>query len=90
MLTLQSESKKIFSFSLLIMVSMLSIYGLQYAVAGLGFSELLASNVYRALEWVSWGATVASIISGLGIIGVSAKAIWNMVKKKSLKNFIKW
>lgn len=90
MLTLQKESKKVITVSLIIVSLFLSLLALQNAVATLGFTELLATNVYRALEWVSWGATAAAIISGAGVGGVAVKAVWNMVKKKTLKNFVKW
>ncbi|MGE6590908.1 hypothetical protein ACQKFU_15060 [Bacillus mycoides] len=60
------------------------------AAVNIGISEGLATNVYFALQWVSWGATAAGIIAGFGLGALVAQAIWAAVKKQTLKQFIKW
>ncbi|NEX78797.1 hypothetical protein G4Z05_07850 [Bacillus thermocopriae] len=76
--------------SLGILASALLFMNFHYAAVTVGISEGLATNIYFALQWVSWGATAASIVASFGLGAVVAHAIWAAVKKQTLKQFIKW
>ncbi|PEM15268.1 hypothetical protein COI51_12755 [Bacillus toyonensis] len=60
------------------------------AIATLGVSEVVATNLYYALNVIGWGATAAAIVSSAGLGAVAAQAIWAAVKKKTIQQFVKW
>ncbi|MED0714093.1 hypothetical protein P4S80_16745 [Aeribacillus composti] len=76
------------SFSVLLSTFLLMF--VHYAAVNIGISEGLATNIYYALQWVSWGATAAAIVASFGLGALVAQAIWAAVKKQTLKQFIKW
>lgn len=87
---LKRDSKAILLVSVSILLSTLLLMNFHQAAVSIGISEGLATNLYYALQWVSWGATVAGIVAGFGLGAVVAQAIWAAVKKQTLKQFIKW
>ena len=71
--------------------AILATLGLGFkAMATLGLSATVATNLYFALDVIGWGATAAAIISYAGIGGVAVQAVWAAVKKKTFAQFKKW
>ncbi|MEW9183496.1 hypothetical protein AB2553_24690 [Bacillus mycoides] len=60
------------------------------AITTLGVSEVVATNLYYALNVIGWGATAAAIVSSAGLGAVAAQAVWAAVKKKTIQQFVKW
>lgn len=55
-----------------------------------GIGGGLGTYIYWTLNGVAWVGTAMAILGGLGLGAVAAQAIWAMVKKVSLKVFLKW
>ncbi|HHQ2480904.1 TPA: hypothetical protein ACSPJ7_005289 [Bacillus cereus] len=71
--------------------AILATLGLGFqAMATLGLSATVATNLYFALEVIGWGTTAAAVISSAGIGGVAIQAVWAAVKKKTFAQFKKW
>ena len=87
---LKKDSKAILLVSFSILSSALLLMNFYNAAITVGISEGLATNIYFALQWVSWGATAAAIVASFGLGAIVAQAIWAAVKKQTLKQFIKW
>ncbi|MCK2003760.1 hypothetical protein [Peribacillus frigoritolerans] len=87
---LKKDSKAILLVSFSILSSALLLMNFHNAAITVGISEGLATNIYFALQWVSWGATAAAIVASFGLGAIVAQAIWAAVKKQTLKQFIKW
>ncbi|HRW18631.1 MAG TPA: hypothetical protein P5181_07270 [Dermatophilaceae bacterium] len=60
------------------------------AVATLGISSGLATNLYFALQWVSWASIAVSIVASFGIATTLAGLIFGLVKRWALKQFVAW
>ncbi|MGV1006115.1 MAG: hypothetical protein ACOYEV_15410 [Candidatus Nanopelagicales bacterium] len=58
--------------------------------SALGISSGLATNIYFALQWVSWGAAAAAIVGSAGIGAALGVAILAYAKKWALKTFVMW
>ncbi|SDC50296.1 circular bacteriocin, circularin A/uberolysin family [Pelagirhabdus alkalitolerans] len=86
---LKKEAVLLFSFTLILSATIPALPTF-FAAVNLGISQGLATNVYYALQWVSWGATAAAIISSFGLGALGAQAIWAAVKKWSLNKFVTW
>lgn len=89
-MVLKKDSKAIFFVSLSILLSTLLLMNFHNAAVTIGISEGLATNIYFALQWVSWGATAAAIVASFGLGAIVAQTIWAAVKKQALKEFVKW
>lgn len=87
---LRKDSKAVLLVSFSVLLSAIFLMNFQYAAVTIGISEGLATNIYFALQWVSWGATAAAIIASFGLGAVVAQVIWQAVKKHTLKQFIQW
>ncbi len=87
---IKQDTRRFVLVSLGILMSALLVLNFQHAIVTIGISEGLATNIYYALQWVSWGATAAAIIASFGLGAVVAQAIWAAVKKYTLKQFIQW
>ncbi|MDF9625903.1 MULTISPECIES: hypothetical protein [Bacillus] len=85
---MEMSEKKVFH---LTSAAILATLGLGFqAMTTLGVSEAVATNLYFALNVIGWGATAAAIVSSAGLGAVAAQAIWAAVKKKTIKQFVKW
>ncbi|MDI2022234.1 hypothetical protein ACFUOZ_08130 [Paenarthrobacter sp. NPDC057355] len=60
------------------------------AVATLGISSGLATNLYFALNALSWAALAAGIVASFGIGTALAGVIFGLVKRWALKQFVAW
>ncbi|MGP0224415.1 MULTISPECIES: hypothetical protein [unclassified Paenarthrobacter] len=60
------------------------------AVATLGISSGLATNLYFALNALSWAAAAAAIVASFGIGTALAGLIFGLAKKWALKQFVAW
>lgn len=60
------------------------------AVATLGISSGLATNLYFALNALSWAALAAGIVASFGIGTALAGTIFGLAKKWALKKFVAW
>ena len=60
------------------------------AGASLGISSALATNLYFALNAVSWAALAIGIVASFGIGTAVAGVIFGLVKRWALKQFVAW
>lgn len=60
------------------------------AVTSLGISSGLATNLYYALNAISWAALAASIVASFGLGTALAGTIFGLAKKWALKKFVAW
>lgn len=60
------------------------------AVTSLGISSGLATNLYFALNALSWAALAASVVASFGLGAALAGTIFGLAKKWALKKFIAW
>lgn len=60
------------------------------AAATLGISSGLATNLYFALNALSWAALAAGIVASFGIGTAIAGLIFGYAKRWALKKFVAW
>src|SRR5438105_1303089 len=60
------------------------------AVATLGISSGLATNLYFALNALSWAAAAAAVVASFGIGAAVAGLVFGLAKKWALKQFVAW
>jgi len=60
------------------------------AVATLGISSGLATNLYFALNALSWAAAAAAVVASFGIGAAVAGLIFGLARKWALKQFVAW
>lgn len=60
------------------------------AVATLGISSGLATNLCSALNALSWAAAAAAVVASFGIGAALAGVLFGLVKKWALKQFVAW
>ncbi|MFW0773415.1 hypothetical protein ACLRGI_09610 [Paenarthrobacter nitroguajacolicus] len=60
------------------------------AVATLGISSGLATNLYFALNALSWAAAAAAVVASFGIGTAVAGLVFGLAKKWALKQFVAW
>ncbi|GAA2519066.1 MAG: hypothetical protein Q4C90_01845 [Kocuria sp.] len=56
----------------------------------LGISSGLATNLYFALNALSWAALAASVVASFGLGTALAGTIYGLAKKWALKQFVQW
>ncbi|WP_342377903.1 hypothetical protein [Bacillus thuringiensis] len=87
---IQKDVKSMINVSLATLGVAALLLSIKYAAVNLGMSASTATLVYNALQWVSWGATAAGIVASFGLGALVAQTVWAMVKKHTLKQFLKW
>ena len=60
------------------------------AAATLGISSGLATNLYFALNALSWAAAAAAVVASFGIGAAVAGLIFGLAKKWALKQVVAW
>lgn len=60
------------------------------ATVTLGISSALATNIYFALNALSWAAMAAAVVASFGIGAAAAGLIFGLAKKWALKQFVAW
>ncbi|MGO4858841.1 hypothetical protein [Arthrobacter sp. 2MCAF14] len=60
------------------------------AAATLGISSALATNIYFALNALSWAAAAAAVVASFGIGAAVAGLVFGLAKKWALKQFVAW
>lgn len=60
------------------------------AVASLGISSGLATNLYFALNAISWAALAASVVASFGLGTFLAGTLFGLAKKWALRKFVAW
>ncbi|MCG7337793.1 hypothetical protein MHZ36_00685 [Staphylococcus sp. ACRSN] len=86
----QREEIKIAVFIVISSLAVLLIGPLFNAAAAMGLNAATATSLYYALNFIGWGATVASIVASFVLASIGAYTIWAAVKRMALRSFIKW
>ena len=60
------------------------------ATVTLGISSALATNIYFALNALSWAAAAAAVVASFGIGAAVAGLVFGLAKKWALKQFVAW
>ncbi|MGM7778620.1 hypothetical protein ACSVHC_21755 [Arthrobacter sp. KNU-44] len=60
------------------------------ATVTLGISSALATNIYFALNALSWAAMAAAVVAAFGIGAALAGVLFGLIKKWALKQFVAW
>lgn len=60
------------------------------AVTTLGISSALATNLYFALNALSWAAAAAAVVASFGIGAAVAGLVFGLARKWALKQFVAW
>ncbi|MBT8159931.1 MULTISPECIES: hypothetical protein [Arthrobacter] len=60
------------------------------ATATLGISSALASNLYFALNFLSWAAAAAAVVASFGIGAAVAGLVFGLAKRWALRQFVAW
>lgn len=85
--SVQGNVAKVGGASLALIVTMSVAF---QAVATLGISSGLATNLYFALNALSWAAAAAAVVASFGIGAALAGLIFGLAKKWALKQFVAW
>ena len=60
------------------------------ATVTLGIFSALATNIYFALNALSWAAAAAAVVASFGIGAAVAGLVFGLAKKWALKQFVAW